>query len=216
MKYYRVCRVRCKRCGDVLEHVNKTKDESAVRALYCSCGSVGLDPAAVMYRILGSPFDSEDLSEEWDEKSQLRASFPQERTAVRSKRFKDFTDGGVIESETQDVSEISKVCTVAKAYKRDKALPEKLNETYLFLTAHVTGRDVGERCLRYDFTMPEGVLENLTCYMCNLPVRVNDNATLLFSVEDVFIAESEKRSRYLLHRSCADKFCRDEQNDFEN
>ena len=69
MKYYRVCRVRCKRCGDVLEHVNQTKGESSTRVMYCSCGSVGLDPAAVMYRVLGSRSDFEDLSEAWDENS---------------------------------------------------------------------------------------------------------------------------------------------------
>ena len=116
----------------------------------------------------------------------------------------------------QDISEMSKVCEAAKAYKRDIVLPEKLTETYLFLTAYVTGRDVGEHCLRYDFTMAEGVLENFTCHMCNLPVRDGDKATLLFSVEDIFTAESEKGSRYLLHRSCADKLCREEQNEFED
>lgn len=92
MKCYRVCRVRCKRCGDVLEHVNKTKDENAARVMYCSCRATGVDPAAVMYRILGSPFDYEDLSEEWDENSQLRASPPQDRTAVRNKKFRTFTE----------------------------------------------------------------------------------------------------------------------------
>lgn len=65
MKFYRICRVRCKRCGDVLEHENKSREENYPRVLYCSCGAVGLDPAASMYRILGSKENFEDLSEEW-------------------------------------------------------------------------------------------------------------------------------------------------------
>ena len=119
----------------------------------------------------------------------------------------------------QSESEISKICAIAKAYKsnenswQDNALAEKLTDAYLFITAYVTGWDVGEHCLRYDFTMEESVLENLTCHMCDLPVHVGDEATLLFSVDELFPAENEKDSRYLLHRFCADKFCRDEQNE---
>lgn len=67
IKYYRVCRVRCKCCGDVLEHINHTKDDNCHSILHCSCGKVSLDPAALMYRILGDPADYEDLSEEWKE-----------------------------------------------------------------------------------------------------------------------------------------------------
>ncbi len=92
MKYYRVCRVRCKRCGDILEYVNKTKDENASRVLYCSCGAVGLDPSAALYRILGTSADYTDLSEEWDDNSQLRAMPPQDRTPIRDKKLRHFTD----------------------------------------------------------------------------------------------------------------------------
>ena len=92
MKYYRVCRVRCKRCGEMLEHVNQTKDENAPRVMSCSCGAVGLDPSATLYRILGNSADYTDLSEEWDDNSQLRAMPPQDRTAVRDKKLKDFTN----------------------------------------------------------------------------------------------------------------------------
>lgn len=66
-KYYRVCRVRCNCCGDVLEHVNRTKADNYPRIFYCSCGKVGLDPAAFGYRIVGNFDDFEDLSEEWKE-----------------------------------------------------------------------------------------------------------------------------------------------------
>ncbi len=69
LKYYRVCRVRCKKCGDVLEHVNQTKDENVCHTSYCRCGTVGLDPSATLYRILGNPSDYEDLSEEWEKAS---------------------------------------------------------------------------------------------------------------------------------------------------
>ena len=76
MKYYRVNRVRCKRCGGELEHVNQTKEESSARVMYCSCGAVGLDPSASMYRILGNRADYEDMSEEWDESAaQLHREF---------------------------------------------------------------------------------------------------------------------------------------------
>lgn len=64
MKYYKVCRVRCRLCGDVLVHENKSKTERNSLML-CSCRKTGLDPAAVMYRILGYPEAYEDLSEEW-------------------------------------------------------------------------------------------------------------------------------------------------------
>lgn len=67
LTHYRVCRVRCKRCGDVLEHVNQTKQDNAPRMLVCSCQKVALDPAALMYRIVGHPDDYEDLSEKWPE-----------------------------------------------------------------------------------------------------------------------------------------------------
>ena len=64
-KYYRVCRVRCKCCGDVLEHVNQTKEMTSHQILTCSCGKVHLDPAVFMYRIIGDPMNYEDLSEVW-------------------------------------------------------------------------------------------------------------------------------------------------------
>lgn len=67
MKYYKLCRVKCLRCNDVLEHVNQAKDDRHFHILWCNCGKVGLDPAAVGYRVLGDPSDYVDLSEEWPE-----------------------------------------------------------------------------------------------------------------------------------------------------
>ena len=68
IKYYRVCQVKCKCCGDVLKHVNHTKEPQSHRMMTCSCGKVQLDPHICAYRINGFPDDYEDLSEEWPEK----------------------------------------------------------------------------------------------------------------------------------------------------
>ncbi len=66
IKYYKVCRVRCKHCGNTLEYINETKDDNALAMRWCSCGEVGLDPSATMYRIVTKPgAEYEDLSEEW-------------------------------------------------------------------------------------------------------------------------------------------------------
>lgn len=67
MKCYKICRVKCNSCGDVLEHINQTKEDNALQMIYCSCGQVALDPSAQLYRIVGNSEDFEDLSEEWKE-----------------------------------------------------------------------------------------------------------------------------------------------------
>lgn len=60
MKQYKICRVRCKRCGDVLEHDNATRTEKMLR---CQCGAVGLDPDALAPRIIAESRGAfEDLS----------------------------------------------------------------------------------------------------------------------------------------------------------
>ncbi|WP_050613359.1 hypothetical protein [Bacillus testis] len=70
LTYYKINRVRCLRCGDELcyEHNNKNS-RGPGRMMTCNCGSVSLDPAAVMYRIVlsegGTWDDVEDLSEIW-------------------------------------------------------------------------------------------------------------------------------------------------------
>lgn len=66
--YFRICRLRCKCCGTVLEWKNRSKDDwGPGYALYCQCGKVGLDPSAAAYRILGDKENWEDLSEKWEE-----------------------------------------------------------------------------------------------------------------------------------------------------
>ena len=65
VQYYKVCRVKCLHCGDVLEHINRTKQDNYNRALWCACKKVMLDPSASFYRIGGNPEDYEDLSEIW-------------------------------------------------------------------------------------------------------------------------------------------------------
>jgi len=68
LKYYKICRVRCQCCEDVLEYINQSKTDRGPGApMYCSCKRVGLDPSASLFRILGNAEDFEDLSEEWDD-----------------------------------------------------------------------------------------------------------------------------------------------------
>lgn len=68
LPYYRICRVKCKCCGDVLEHINRTKEQKSHQMMTCSCGKVQLDPHIFAYRIIGFTEDYEDLSEKWPEK----------------------------------------------------------------------------------------------------------------------------------------------------
>lgn len=65
LTYYRVNRIRCKRCGDVLEHVHLTKEIKRHAMLTCSCGAVQLDPHVIAPRVFGALEDIEDLSEVW-------------------------------------------------------------------------------------------------------------------------------------------------------
>lgn len=66
LKYYKVCRVKCRSCGDVLEYENRSRTDRGPGApMMCSCKKVGLDPSATMFRILGNGEHFEDLSEEW-------------------------------------------------------------------------------------------------------------------------------------------------------
>lgn len=66
MKYYKVCRVKCRRCDDVLQYENQSRLDSG-RLQICKCRKVALDPSVTLYRILGDSEDYEDLSEEWVE-----------------------------------------------------------------------------------------------------------------------------------------------------
>ena len=67
MTYYKVNRIRCKKCSDILEYEHKTKDSNPHAMMWCKCGAVALDPSAYYFRIAGNPENYEDLSEEWEE-----------------------------------------------------------------------------------------------------------------------------------------------------
>lgn len=61
MKQYKICRVRCKKCGDILEQGTATRAGGLMR---CQCGAVGLDPDELAPRVLAESRDAfEDLSE---------------------------------------------------------------------------------------------------------------------------------------------------------
>lgn len=65
LRYYRINRIRCKRCGDILEHVHQTKEIKRHAMMSCSCGAVQLDPHVLAPRVFGVLEDIEDLSEVW-------------------------------------------------------------------------------------------------------------------------------------------------------
>ena len=67
--YFKICRVRCLRCGTVLMHVNRSKQDSSARVMWCRCGSVGLDPAPLGYRVRSTEGFGivEDTSKLWRE-----------------------------------------------------------------------------------------------------------------------------------------------------
>lgn len=74
-KYFKVCRVRCKHCGDVLEYENESKrDNGPCIVMKCKCGRIGMDAASLAYRVMVFPLgtfdDPEDLSEEWNEEDE--------------------------------------------------------------------------------------------------------------------------------------------------
>ena len=65
LRYYRVNRIKCKRCGGLLECVHPTKEIKRHAMLSCSCGAVQLDPHVLAPRVFGVLDDIEDLSEVW-------------------------------------------------------------------------------------------------------------------------------------------------------
>lgn len=48
----RVCRVKCNRCGDILEYKHKSKWETPHVLLMCRCKAITIDPAPMSMRIL--------------------------------------------------------------------------------------------------------------------------------------------------------------------
>lgn len=72
LQHYRIYRLRCRRCGSIIEWENRSKDDRGPgRVLYCQCGKVGMDPAAWLPRIIvSSPAtfdDVEQFFEPWED-----------------------------------------------------------------------------------------------------------------------------------------------------
>lgn len=69
LKYFRICRVRCNSCGQILEWHAHSKTDCALGMLVCDCRKIGLSPAASLYRIAALEKDAvwEDLADPWDE-----------------------------------------------------------------------------------------------------------------------------------------------------
>ena len=69
LKYFRICRVRCNNCNQILEWHAHSKSDCAPGMLVCNCRKIGLSPAASLYRIaaLDPNASWEDLSIPWDE-----------------------------------------------------------------------------------------------------------------------------------------------------
>lgn len=63
MKYLSVCKVRCKKCGDVLGREFNSPTETGATMEYCSCGAIGFDPDPITWRISGNIDDCESLFE---------------------------------------------------------------------------------------------------------------------------------------------------------
>lgn len=65
-KTIRVCRVKCNRCGCVIEYEHKSKTETPHVLLTCTCKSITVDPAPMSTRILcKSEDDFTELHEYW-------------------------------------------------------------------------------------------------------------------------------------------------------
>lgn len=63
MEYLSVCKVRCKKCGDVLGREFNSPDETGAVMEYCSCGAIGFDPDPIAWRIIGDIDGFEKLFE---------------------------------------------------------------------------------------------------------------------------------------------------------
>lgn len=63
MKKSMINRVRCKKCGSIIEYVHPNEYSNPAHLFWCDCHSVGLDPSVYLFRILGNPENYEDLSD---------------------------------------------------------------------------------------------------------------------------------------------------------
>ena len=63
-RWLKVCRVRCKLCGDVLERTYQSRKDYGGQMFWCSCGNLGLDPDPVLWRIGYHQKDSYEILHE--------------------------------------------------------------------------------------------------------------------------------------------------------
>ena len=66
-KHIRICRVRCRRCGDLLEYIHKSKTETPHMLLVCTCKAIIVDPDPISTRVIGNDEDYEELHDYWDD-----------------------------------------------------------------------------------------------------------------------------------------------------
>ncbi len=67
MKFLRVCKVRCKHCGDILGREYASSSEHGGPLTMCTCGKIGFDPGPICWRVLGEMEDLETLFEVTDD-----------------------------------------------------------------------------------------------------------------------------------------------------
>ena len=61
-------KVRCKKCGDIIEYKDRSDASYRGRPLLCKCGAVELDITGGFSRILGSSDDCEVMTKHyWEE-----------------------------------------------------------------------------------------------------------------------------------------------------
>lgn len=79
----RICRVKCNRCGDMLEYRHKTKTESPHVLLTCRCKTVTIDPVPMALRILyKNAGDFTELHEYWEEPHTAAAELQDEDALI--------------------------------------------------------------------------------------------------------------------------------------
>ena len=67
MEYCKVCKIRCKKCSDVLGKEYQSPNQPGGPMSYCSCGAIGFDPDPIAWRVVGNIEDCEGLFEKASE-----------------------------------------------------------------------------------------------------------------------------------------------------
>lgn len=63
MKFLKICKVRCKKCGDILGREYEDPNERGGPMAFCSCGAIGFDPDPILWKVAGCIEDCEKLFE---------------------------------------------------------------------------------------------------------------------------------------------------------